>query len=97
MTWPLTDALIIDTDAKNEADDQYAIVHALLSPSLDVRGVIPAHFGTWRSDQSMIDSRAEVDLLLELMDLSRARSPWPTAPPSPSRTSTRRWTRRARG
>ena len=59
--------MIIDTDAKNEADDQYAVVHALLSPSLDVRGVIPAHFGTWRSDQSMTDSRAEVDLLLELM------------------------------
>ena len=50
--------VIINTDAKNEADDQYAIVHALLSPSLDVRGIIPAHFGTWRSDQSMIDSRA---------------------------------------
>ncbi|HYI55385.1 MAG TPA: nucleoside hydrolase [Microlunatus sp.] len=59
--------VVIDTDAKNEADDQYAVVHALLSPSLDVRGVIPAHFGTWRSDRSMSDSRAEVDLLLELM------------------------------
>ena len=61
--------MIIDTDAKNEADDQYAIVHALLSPSLDVRGVMAAHFGRWRSDQSMLDSRAEIDLLLELMDL----------------------------
>ena len=61
---------IINTDAKNEGDDQYAIVHALLSPSLDVRGIIPAHFGTWRSDQSMIDSRQEVDLLLELLELS---------------------------
>jgi purine nucleosidase len=58
---------IINTDAKNEGDDQYAIVHALLSPSLDVRGIIPAHFGTWRSDQSMLDSRQEVDLLLELL------------------------------
>jgi purine nucleosidase len=32
--------VIINTDAKNEADDQFAIVHALLSPSLDVRGLI---------------------------------------------------------
>lgn len=31
--------LIIDTDAKNEADDQYAIVHALLSPSLVIEGI----------------------------------------------------------
>jgi inosine-uridine nucleoside N-ribohydrolase len=61
---------IINTDAKNEGDDQYAIVHALLSPSLDVRGIVPAHFGTWRSDQSMIDSRHEVELLLELMSLT---------------------------
>jgi hypothetical protein len=34
--------VIVNTDAKNEADDQYAIVHALLSPSLDIRGIIPA-------------------------------------------------------
>jgi purine nucleosidase len=61
---------IINTDAKNEGDDQYAIVHALLSPSLDVRGIVPAHFGTWRSDQSMIDSRHEVELLLELMSMT---------------------------
>ena len=61
--------LIIDTDAKNEADDQYAIVHALLSPTLDVRGIVPAHFGTARSDTSMLDSRAEVDLLLQLAGL----------------------------
>ena len=40
---------IINTDAKNEADDQYAIVHALLSPTIDVRGLIAAHFGRERS------------------------------------------------
>lgn len=62
--------IIVNTDAKNEADDQYAIAHALLSPTLDVRGIIPAHFGTERSDQSMLESRAEVDLLLDLMDLT---------------------------
>ena len=61
--------VIVDTDAKNEADDQYAIVHALLSPTLDVRGIVPAHFGTERSTSSMLDSRAEVDLLLQLMGL----------------------------
>ena len=58
--------MVIDTDAKNEADDQFAIVHALLSPSLDVRGLIAAHFGTSRSDRSMEESREEIDLLLRL-------------------------------
>jgi inosine-uridine nucleoside N-ribohydrolase len=61
--------LIVNTDAKNEADDQFAIVHALLSPSLQVEGIIPAHFGDRTSDHSMRDSREEVDLLLELMDM----------------------------
>ncbi len=59
--------LIINTDAKNEADDQYAIVHALLSESLDIRGIIPAHFGEAKSAHSMQDSRDEVELLLRLL------------------------------
>lgn len=62
--------IIINTDAKNEADDQFAIVHALLSPTLDVRGIVPAHFGTRRTDRSLEESREEVDLLLELMGRS---------------------------
>jgi len=61
--------VIINTDAKNEADDQFAIVHALLSPSLGVRGLIAAHFGTSRSNRSMEESREEIDLLLELLGL----------------------------
>ena len=61
--------VIIDTDAKNEADDQYAIVHALLSPSLDVRGLVAAHFGHARSTASMAESRKEIDLLLHLMEM----------------------------
>jgi len=60
--------VIINTDAKNEADDQYAIVHALLSPTLDIRGLVAAHFGTERSTRSMEESREEIDLLLGLMD-----------------------------
>lgn len=36
--------LIVDTDAKNEADDQFAIMHHLLTPTFDVRAVCAAHF-----------------------------------------------------
>ena len=36
--------VIISSDVKNEADDQYAIVHQLLTPMFDVRGIIAAHF-----------------------------------------------------
>src|SRR5699024_11822284 len=61
--------VIINTDAKNEADDQFAIVHALLSETLDVRGLVAAHFGSRRSDRSMAEGREESDLLLDLLQL----------------------------
>ncbi len=61
--------VIVNTDAKNEADDQFAIVHAILTPSFELHGIVPAHFGTAKSRTSLQDSRAEVDLLLRLMGL----------------------------
>lgn len=60
--------VIISTDAKNEADDQYAIVHSLLSPRFDVRGIVAAHFGEEKSPHSMMDSYHEVEKLFHLME-----------------------------
>ena len=62
--------VIVNTDAKNEADDQFAIVHALLTPSFEVHGIIPAHFGTIKSPHTLQDSHDEVMLLLDLMRLT---------------------------
>ena len=77
--------VIVNTDAKNEADDQYAIVHALLTPSFELHGIVPAHFRgivppeklPWgqgviarNAVDSQAESRAEVDKLLHLMGLS---------------------------
>ena len=61
--------VIVNTDAKNEADDQYAIVHAVLTPSFELHGIIPAHFGSLKSSTSMQDSYDETKLLLNLMGL----------------------------
>ncbi len=36
--------VILCSDAKNEADDQYAIVHALLTRSFDIKGLVAVHF-----------------------------------------------------
>ena len=66
--------VIVDTDAANECDDQFAIVHALLSPTLDVRGIVAAHFGMRRSTTSLADSRAEVDRLLGLLGDTTTRA-----------------------
>lgn len=61
--------VIVNTDAKNEADDQYAIVQAILTPSFELHGIIPAHFGTRKSATSMQDSHDETMLILRLMGL----------------------------
>jgi hypothetical protein len=36
--------VIISSDAKNEADDDFAVAHALLTPTFAVRGLIAAHY-----------------------------------------------------
>ena len=59
--------VILNTDAKNEVDDQFAIVQAVLSESFDIRGIIAAHFGEEKSKQSMQDSYDEIKKVLELM------------------------------
>lgn len=61
--------LIIDTDAKNEADDQFAIVHALLTPRFVNKGIIAAHFGTERTQTSMEESYEECEKILSLMEM----------------------------
>jgi inosine-uridine nucleoside N-ribohydrolase len=65
--------LIINSDAKNEADDQYAIVHALLTPRFRIRGIIGAQFentarfsGRQNTMQQSVD---EIEKILELMEL----------------------------
>ena len=62
--------VIIDTDADNEADDPFAIVHALLSPSLDVLGIIATHFGHARIVNSMEASYVEVNRIIDHMHLN---------------------------
>ena len=62
--------LIVNTDAKNEADDQFCIVHALLTPKFDIKGLIGAQFGNRRTTESMQESVDECVKLLDLMDLT---------------------------
>lgn len=61
--------VIIDTDAKNEADDQYAIVQALLSPKLDNIGFIAARYGT--QEGSVGRSYAELEKIFDLMGFDK--------------------------
>ncbi|MCX4315604.1 MAG: hypothetical protein OSJ52_03040 [Lachnospiraceae bacterium] len=36
--------VIIHTDCKNEADDQFTVAHALMTPKLDIKAIIAGHF-----------------------------------------------------
>ncbi len=63
--------VVVNTDAKNEADDQYAIVHAVLTPSFDLHGIIPTHFETRKSVTSSRTATTRPWLLLRLMDLEQ--------------------------
>lgn len=63
--------LITDTDAKNEADDQFAVVQALLSPKMDNVGLIAAHFGIDRVPDAMEASYRELETILDKMYLPK--------------------------
>ena len=63
--------MIVDTDAKNEADDQYAIMHHLLTPMFDVCGIIATHFEqkAGYTGRSMEKSYQEIEKLLALAEM----------------------------
>lgn len=65
--------LIINSDAKNEADDQFAIVHALLTPRFLIKGIIGAQFETTAKmmgrENTMQQSVDEIQKILSLMEL----------------------------
>ena len=58
--------VIIDTDAACEADDPFAIVQALLSPKLIVKGILAEHFN---APGSMEQSYQEIQTILDCMEL----------------------------
>ncbi|MGH2368107.1 MAG: hypothetical protein ACRDI2_07905, partial [Chloroflexota bacterium] len=58
--------VVIDTDAANEVDDQYAIALALRSPErIDLRGLIAAHFGDRGGPSGIEHSFEEIQRVLD--------------------------------
>ena len=68
--------VIIDTDCACEADDQFAVVHQLMTPKLEVVGITAAqfgaHFGAASAAESVRRSYDEICRLLELTGLTGA-------------------------
>ena len=68
--------LIIHTDCKNEADDQYAVAHQLMTPKFDVVGIIAGHFDRFSAMRypdhgSAQASYEEILKVLDLMHLKK--------------------------
>ncbi len=59
--------VVVDTDAACEADDPFAIAHALISKKLDVRAIFAEQFG---SPETTRLSYYEIETILNAMDLS---------------------------
>lgn len=59
--------IIIDTDAACEADDPFAIAHALMSKKLDIRAIFAEHFGDKETTKKSYD---EIMTVLDCMDMS---------------------------
>lgn len=65
--------MIIHTDCKNEADDQFALVHHLMTPKFIVRGIIAGHFNLnpqcYGEGNTAKASYNEICKVLKLMDM----------------------------
>ena len=72
---------ITHTDCKNEADDQYTLAHILMTPKLDVKGIIAAHFdGATKYNPAFKPgetAKASYDEVLKVMDLMHLSGQYP--------------------
>ncbi len=60
--------VIVDTDCKNEADDQFALTHHLMTPRFDIMAINATHFEVRHHDgTSMGQSYDEIIKILQLM------------------------------
>lgn len=61
--------VIVSSDVRNEADDQFAVVHHLLTPIFDVRAVVAAHYET-KAPGTRTTMEKSYQELLKLMEAS---------------------------
>lgn len=62
--------VILDTDAAAEADDQYAIAHALMTPRFIIRGIVAEQFYPDGGESSVEESYKEIKQIIKLMNLT---------------------------
>lgn len=69
---------IIHTDAKNEADDQFTIAHALMTDKLIVKGIIAGHFNNCGGRvPDGTTAKASYDEIVKVLDLMHLTGEYP--------------------
>ena len=69
---------IIHTDCKNEADDQYTVAHCLMTPLLDIKGIIAAHFDkNFKGYPSGATTQASYDEIMTVLDAMDMNGKYP--------------------
>ena len=71
--------VIVDTDCKNEADDQFALAHFLMTPIFDIRGIVAAHFGNTDRFAPKTSVEASYDEIIKVMELMGLAGRYPVA------------------
>lgn len=70
--------VILDTDTFNEIDDQYALLHLLLSADkCDILGICPAPFVCWHCDTAAEGEQQSYDEILQIMTLAEGKVSYP--------------------
>jgi inosine-uridine nucleoside N-ribohydrolase len=66
--------MIVHTDCKNEADDQFALAHQVMTPKFIVKGILGGHFNLmpreWGEGNTAKASVDEINKVLDLMGLN---------------------------
>ncbi len=77
--------LIVHTDCKNEADDQYALAHHLMTEKFDIRGIVAGHF--WKNPREYGElgtAKASYDEIKKIMELMGVAGKYPVLLGAPS-------------
>ena len=72
--------VIVHTDCKNEADDQFALAHHLMTPKFDVRGIVAGHFCKNPQEYGEENTaKASYDEVIRMMELMGIEGEYPVA------------------
>lgn len=72
--------LLVHTDCKNEADDQFALTHHLMTPKFQIQGIIAGHFDYYPQEYGKGGTvKASYDEVIKILGLMGLEGQYPVA------------------